>query len=494
MIKLTFSIILFSIYQTNLFGQVFIKPKQVYYFADTIPNSYYIQSIFVDAISPDSMAYQLNKFPNESWPDYSCMGMKEGVMGTTVLNQGNKHYIITALLDTFCIDYGAKDTFLISRNSLAGLKVYGIPTVKQYNYLLNTWDSIWEISLFTTDLNNNPIKGNPINQLYWRFSDFFGVIAFPNLKGFYNKLQQNRQLHLIGVLTYEKRCFGITNLNPQELVSRYIDLNIGDELHEQMVDYSSQYSETTETIRKITHRTDSPNYIIYTEKHFQYYRYFKRNDDNKDTIYEVNRIFERGFWVYKFDTNYTYFDPKSQFTLLPGYVNTTPFYYERNKNLWVYIGSSPYFFINYYFEEIDSCWKRRQHSVEPAVESIFYKGIGGPYYHFSSGYYNNLLYYKINNQVWGTPLISGIDKPNPKLKFNIFPNPANQILWVEVPIGTKGNFNLIEASGVNLLNHKFTKNFNLNLGNYKAGLYFGLITDEDGNMLEIKKIIISHVD
>jgi hypothetical protein len=113
-------------------------------------------------------------------------------------------------------------------------------------------------------------------------------------------------------------------------------------------------------------------------------------------------------------------------------------------------------------------------------------GLGGPYYEDDWGmYYYGLVYYKKDDETWGTQfscdsLLTGYYEIPEDLRANLYPNPFHDFtrLSIDNPENKKYQFQLFNSMGVLVKEYHFqTSDLIIPRENLGNGIYFYLLTD-----------------
>jgi hypothetical protein len=111
----------------------------------------------------------------------------------------------------------------------------------------------------------------------------------------------------------------------------------------------------------------------------------------------------------------------------------------------------------------------------------YYEGLGGPYYTCGSGvdsYRRELVYYRKNGNEWGVPIDFTVNnetivKKETEDLLNIYPNPTEDILIINLPQGNTINMlTIYNRYGHENGRHQITDNdCRLSLKNLSLGIY-----------------------
>ncbi|MCX8081610.1 MAG: T9SS type A sorting domain-containing protein [Bacteroidia bacterium] len=88
--------------------------------------------------------------------------------------------------------------------------------------------------------------------------------------------------------------------------------------------------------------------------------------------------------------------------------------------------------------------------------------------------------------------ISGLNDYSSNIKFNVFPNPANQFLFIQSDNIQKKNAVLVDLTGKVIFKSYFEDRLKILTEKFEEGLYILQITDENGKPLVNRKINIVH--
>jgi hypothetical protein len=78
---------------------------------------------------------------------------------------------------------------------------------------------------------------------------------------------------------------------------------------------------------------------------------------------------------------------------------------------------------------------------------------------------------------------------NDAISLNVYPNPMNDLLNIEVATQENYILKMYTATGQQILNTPFKNKFQLNTNNYAAGFYLLRIEDKNGNVQASRKLV-----
>jgi hypothetical protein len=131
----------------------------------------------------------------------------------------------------------------------------------------------------------------------------------------------------------------------------------------------------------------------------------------------------------------------------------------------------------------DTCWSPMVVYADGSDYS-YYHGLGGPYYYYSSGWgpnYRTLVYYKKDDEEWGTPLvIVGVDEAKSPHNVKVYPNPARQFTNVQLnEAALPAKIEIFNAMGSLLREFVLTETMQqISLEQLTPGLYLYRIANE----------------
>ncbi len=86
-----------------------------------------------------------------------------------------------------------------------------------------------------------------------------------------------------------------------------------------------------------------------------------------------------------------------------------------------------------------------------------------------------------------------VEERNYKADFQLYPNPANDIVVVEHTVNSKGVLTIFDIQGkIRLVKTVFENKYFINTNSYPSGIYLVKYTDNAGQTVS-KKFIINHV-
>jgi hypothetical protein len=393
------------------------------------------------------------------------------------------------------------DTICIKTNSLLNEKwkvfsiadslyIYGQVVKLDTMSFLGLKDSVKTISFAVYDKSMKPVSMYLLDTVTIIISKNYGFVKtlnfllFPNCKTFV--YPQVLDVYTIAGLSKPK--VGVQNLTWLDVN----DYNVNDEVH---VYYEAANWEA------------GNNYSI-LEKTI--YKYFNRIDYKDSVKYYIDReqsTFRRivkwdsTSFAYVHDTIFSVFKPDSIFDKYPDEPIVQPI--ENRQMLFSNLMSNAKYIskttssVNgtYMSSYSDSCW---QPILFGGCLSIFtyIKGLGGPYYTCIhqiaiGGEDRKLVYYKKGDTVWGTPLvITGFENIDIKSTIEVFPNPADDLLWIRANIkDLPYSIEIMDLKGRILLKAKIVSDLqSINICGIAKGLYVYKIIS-DSKMVQTGKII-----
>ena len=361
-------------------------------------------------------------------------------------------------------------------------------------------DSIKIISLQLKDSNNNNVNYVTewdsiyiINTSQLILSKTFGLVQIIDFLKFpiNNIIEIDFDMYGTG---YIYKLIGITNppLGYKNITSTDIfDFDINDEIHTQDISSYSNYYPYGHSIQKI-------------EKYIS-----KITSENEDTItYTIERCYYTSTYDHGFIDSSAFRDTilfkfiksASQYNIL----NSLSGEPSLNGGSWTfnisnlsskYYGGENIFEPNFY----DSTCLNRMY-YDPVFYNYFYKGLGGPFYH----YYNSItqqevkkqiVYYKKGTVEFGSPYdCNTLLYVKNNLFINnccrIFPNPTSKFLHVETIQNTDYSF-VVQIENIQnkkCIKQEFINNTNIDISSFSKGMYIVKIFSKTN--FEAHKIII----
>jgi hypothetical protein len=389
-----------------------------------------------------------------------------------VMNNG-QNLFINRNNDTITINTRAEvNESWIAFFSAEGPKIVATVTAKEKLTFLGLEDSVKTIGFQAYDANNQPVN-HSINQKTIQLSKEYGFkrtmnfYLFPDLES----PQLYETLISVEVIGMTNPQVGIQNLTWLDV----FDYQPEDEIH--ILETSSEID-----IFSNTSRSQIKKLIV---------KYLTRNDTLDGIKYTYS--LEQGIQntvngtttnQYMFNTRTTSVFPNPQFDKLPG----EP------------VISSEWIFVYRQFSNVkiepDVNHRYTYDAGYPCLgtilangctsESSFRKGLGGPYYSCENlpaqSADRTLVYYKKGNTTWGTPLtIVGIENEREKREMELFPNPANDLLFVK-NITPDSNFEILDITGKSVGKGTLSTPGTISVQNLGKGIYFLIVTDSRGAM------------
>ncbi|MDD3685524.1 MAG: T9SS type A sorting domain-containing protein, partial [Bacteroidales bacterium] len=415
------SLIFFSAFTHAQNYQTF-NSGRLSYFEDAGHN---VKSVRIDSVhfDTDSVLFPMGNIRPIDWNCYnptgpSWLGGKiiiEGNGQNLFFNKNNDTILITtnALLNQDWIAFQIQDSMIVKA------QVNDVDTLS----FLGLNDSVKFISFQVYNDAMTPVN-HVLNTFEIVLSKNYGIVKtlnfynFPDIEDCYFECEYLNEFYIIGIS------------NPFTGVQNFTSLDIfnfqpGDELHVSE-GYSSFFSWNSFTQNKISRclaRYDYSDSIFY---------------DVETTVATWN--YNDGETIYNFyiDTIVEKYYLNSLLSCFPdeafedGY-DMTALKMISQPHL-AKVDNNAYRFI---FDG-DDCWSLLMaDGFLPRYE--YYYGLGGPYYSETQGNMGDvgsrtLVYYKIGEDTWGTPLVlSGLKSQQTENEFTIYPNPANEEIRFTVP-------------------------------------------------------------
>ncbi len=207
---------------------------------------------------------------------------------------------------------------------------------------------------------------------------------------------------------------------------------------------------------------------------------------NSDTLYY---IFDNHNYVSSFNPNpephleYTFHNNIDTIPYI--YLDSSVFYYLKM----CYLNTPNPYFSNYNLDTTTTNCQNETHNFyiatsnfEPDVYSVhLVKRLGYTYYSFYSSsaipiidISSRLIYYKKGDTICGTPdpVFLSIDKHHNNSSFKVFPNPTNDMAYLELPDNDEYLIEVFDLTFKNIFRKKIHSNkFSLDVSNYSNGIY-----------------------
>ncbi len=290
-------------------------------------------------------------------------------------------------------------------------------------------DMVKTVGLQVMNNEMNPIPHN-LNDKTVQFSENYGIVGPLNFVAFPLEIEDYYQFGLTSyaLAGIEGHPEGIQNLTWKEV----FDFQPGDELHVRTREISFGEGNEVRTIFRFLDRLEQGDSIIYTRQvesdsyHVSLGEYTYAGFTSQTAAYVV--------------TASPLFD---QFSMTPVFTssgNEVDYYIQYDEEIRIK-GKHYLELTTLYLDEESGCFTPLidagcyNHAVANYVENL-----GGPYYHceLSSFYFTSreLVYYNIDGVEWGTPfsLLLSADVVD-KSDFKVYPNPAQDRIFVDVPEG-----------------------------------------------------------
>jgi hypothetical protein len=333
-----------------------------------------------------------------------------------------------------------------------------------------------EFRVFTSHMEETE---HPLNNKTMELSKNFGLtkilplLRFPDMTIYYEEIFESS---LLGI---SDPALGIRNITWLDVM----DFEPGDEIHIVEKTRDADLDHNT-----LTHRTI--NSIL---------RYLERTDFSDSIIYRKERIISD-------KTNITPGDITTEiFTH-----DTIPKSYAKCDYFNVYAGEpvlvdNPYSnfthwqsgskILNYRFFDGDEHCNEEVHYDGCFPMGFYSRGLGGPYFYCDDFFHTSsreLVFYKKGDQTWGTPLVI-LSTPETSIEqlVSVYPNPANDRLWVSLPAGLSYViFELMDLTGKVVVRERIDQGENIiNLGNISPGIYLYRLADAK-DLLQSGKIVL----
>ncbi len=333
-------------------------------------------------------------------------------------------------------------------------------------------DSVKTILLHVYDMTMKPtpheLEGKKILlSKNYGFVHTFNFIYWPDFS-YYSIYGPNNEFNICGLTNPN---LGVQNLTWKEI----FNFQPGDEIHKKYA-YSpgfiflapDNFEIERKTILKYISRTDYIDSVVYDVEFKSYVKNY-----NSGVITESYNAGITKSVVKLTDNPYPFFDKLSMEPIIDN--NTANFMTQFSGG----ISSKTVPNVNTeLIKNTDSCWNGI-HGDGCFPTYTYYKGLGGPYYQ-CIGYNwdtqeNELVYYKKNSSIWGTPLvISGINEPINNNRINFYPNPVVDKLYFETKnLTEKFDVKFYDMQGKLILESEISPISNsISITQFQSGLYF----------------------
>jgi len=345
-------------------------------------------------------------------------------------------------------------------------KVISIDTLK----ILTLIDSVKIISFQAYNKAMEPIDCE-INNLTLVLSKNYGFIKTVNFNLFPDLTDDNpgeNQLLNYELIGLSNPKVGVQNLTWLDVY----DFQVGDEIHilnesDQCYDVNCLRIVSTikKTKLKYLERSDDTDLVVY------------RIEREESIIRQLEKKDSTSF-VYVHDTIQASYKSDSYFDKLPGepvfYFNQAYSNFMHNNEKFV-SKTTP---AEQYIRSTESRWCL-PFSDGCFPDLTYLKGLGGPYYDCTGTYNfsneeNSLAYYKKGNITGGAPLIiTGVRSLTTEKNINIYPNPVNDVVFVQTELqDSPCFFELSDMYGKLRMNTEIkTKVNSIHLTNIENGVY-----------------------
>ena len=481
--KLTITIILAFFYFFHLIAQQYqtVYADKISYFKNEYGS---IKCIKIDSVKyqNDSIFYPFSAIRRLNENCFTPYGAS--LAGNKIIINDSVNMFFNIYNDTIKIrtDAGLNESWL-TYSSGDSINIMAEVIKHDTLNLLGINDSVKTIAFSVYDETMSPVS-HELNNKTILISKKFGFVKTFNFylyPGY--TTYDNKQLEILNLVGISKPPIGIQNLTFLDVY----DFEVGDEIHIKHesttigADCNDEYV-LKKTIKKYIRRMDYADSIEYLveRRQSEYTEWPDSNHTNYvyDTIkvtYKQNTIFDHlpGEPVISGYTLYTY-------TMLDkGNIIKMP-----TIKLWY---------------SSDTCWV---FPIEDGciTQNKYVKGLGGPYYECSGGvscYHalsNQLVYYKKDERTGGTPLVVDIDKQINNNDIAIYPNPADDILYIDIneyrPINYSYVFELINLEGKVIKKVRLkNKNVEINISDIQPSLYIYRVISKNGAIIKKGKII-----
>jgi hypothetical protein len=355
---------------------------------------------------------------------------------------------------------------------LFGMQVV-MATVTDHDTLtfLGVQDSVKTYTLQVYNDYNQPVN-HPLNGITFKISKDHGFVQTLNFSLFPDLYNSNplggEMLESYDLVGFSSPVVGVQNLTWMDVH----DFQPGDEIHVYYYAYLIPYFSTE--IQQLI------------------YKYLEREDFDDSVIYTVERIKSRYFhnhqgstFEFTHDTIAETYGPDEEFDKLPGEIilddDYGAFYYSMNTT-WHQAKIWPSY-VTWLFQSTDDCWNFMV-VTGCLSDYTWFNGLGGPYhqcYYMGGEIERSLVYYKKGDEEWGTPLvIVGVDEQNISQNARIYPNPARQVINVQLSeAALPAKIGFYNVMGSLLKEFVLTEaNQQISLQQLTPGLYFYRIANE----------------
>jgi len=460
---LCFSILLFSVFVLTAQNYQAFNSGRISYFEDA---NHYVKSVRIDSVhfDTDSVLFPMGNIrPDDSYC-FSPSG-SSWLGGKIIIKSNGQNLFFNKNSDTVFINTNALlnevwIAFQIPGSMIVTAQVAEVDTLS----FLGLNDSVKYISFQVYNQDMTPVN-HVLNTYEIVLSKNYGMVKtlnfyhFPDIEVCDFDCQYLNEFYIAGM---SNPFAGINNFTSLDI----FNFQAGDELHIGE-GYSSEFSWDSYTREMI-------------------YRYLERYDYGDSIYYDVEITvaawnYSEGETTYSFyvdtivEMNYL----NSLLSCFPdeafsdGYQMSAPMMVSEPRL--AKVDNTAYGFI---FNG-ENCWSPLMADGFLPLKYYYY-GLGGPYYSETSGFMGDsgsrtLVYYKIGEETWGTPLVlSGLNTETKESQFMVYPNPAKDEISFTIPAGTNNCFvEIFNVIGVKLLSQKmFEGNNSIDINSLPFGVYF----------------------
>ncbi len=475
----------------TLYAQAYpnINPNYIYY--------YNYQAVYIDSIRTEGFdsIYIFRKLPKDTnnWGG-KCLPMTlYTFLGPQLIKREGKYILFNQFYDSIYLDLNQNGSwYLMHKNDSLHLNIYAKVTGQTFDSIFEEMDSVIHLSLLVLNFNGDTLKNHKISLTELKISSKYGWIVSLNWNRFPYYEAYDGQIKLVGLMAKNGSVRkGVYNKYPQHTQVH----DVGDEIHEESF-YASissgkfrTQSHFQQTIRIILSKViyaDSTVYSVYRNKYNHYY--FGGYLPKDDSVYNEQKIDTINYSI-DFSKDRFPYTLNAFYEFIPGvYYNN--YYFDNTYKRWAYPNFS-------YTQWMNSksfngnCWIHKIFPGDPIPKSIYYDGIGGPYYEYHNGYYSEygkLIYFNTRKGKWGIPL--GMKGMEFSPTFKVFPNPAKDRLSIET-----GRSYLVLLILFDLTMHEVlkvqVKNLEpITLPILESGIYIYQILDQQRNSNSSGKLLI----
>ncbi|RLD19031.1 MAG: hypothetical protein DRI69_09275, partial [Bacteroidetes bacterium] len=140
----------------------------------------------------------------------------------------------------------------------------------------------------------------------------------------------------------------------------------------------------------------------------------------------------------------------------------------------------------------DTCWGIISETPPDIIPSTYISDLGGPYYNRNGlvipdiTNYRELKYYKLDSgEEWGEPFdfIVATSNPDEPEQIEVYPNPANDFIYIEGDmLGYNAQCEIYDLGGHLRLKENNISSGPINVSTLEAGIYFYKITDHNATI------------